>query len=91
MIYWRIRQPGKSWRNWSDGVADDEDEAQVDAMSSVLDDDTCELLPWAQGGVSVEMWRCVDIEDFKITKDNARTFRTNYLGIREEEKEASKP
>lgn len=84
MIYWRIRQPGKSWRNWSDGVADHIDEAQVEAMYSVLDENE-QLLPWAQGGVTVEMFDMVDIDDWRITPENHKTYRTNYLGLKEEE------
>jgi hypothetical protein len=80
MIYWRIKQPGKSWRNWAEGTAEDVEQAQVDAMDSVLDDNN-QLEPWAQGGVNVEMWRCTDIEDFVITPENTKTFRTNYLGL----------
>lgn len=81
-IYWHIKNPNTSWRVWSDGVSDNVDEAKVDAMLSVLDDDN-QLLPWAKGGVSVQMWRLTDIEDFKIDESNAETFRKNYLGIKD--------
>lgn len=82
-IYWRIRQPGKSWSNWADGVADHVDEAQVEAMSSVLDENH-QLLPWAANGVTVEMSRLMDIDDWTITPENHKTFRKNYLNIRDE-------
>jgi hypothetical protein len=80
MIYWEIKQPGKSWRTWSSGTASDIGEAQVDAMFSVMDDDN-QLLPWTEGGVNVQMWECVDTDDWEITKERAKKFRTNYLGL----------
>ncbi len=67
MIYWRIKQPGKSWANWSDGTAGDVDEAKIDAIGSLMDDDG-ELRDFAKGppGIAVEMWNCIDIDDFRI-------------------------
>lgn len=81
MIYWVIRYPGKSWRDWADGVSDDELDAQRDAMESLLDDDH-QLQPWAKSGVTVRMYRMVDIDDFHIDEKKAEAFRTNYLGLK---------
>lgn len=77
MIYWRIQQPGKSWATWSDGTAADEDEAKTDALMSVMDNDTCQLHPWAQS-VRVEMWRMVDIEDYRINETEAKALRERW-------------
>lgn len=66
MIYWRIRQPGKSWRDWSNGVAGSVDEAKFDAIDSVIDE------PWAASGVTVEMWRCIDIDDVHIKPEELK-------------------
>lgn len=65
VIYWRIRQPGKSWNYWADGTADSLEEAQQDATYSVMEDG--QLLPWALGAV-VHMWECREIQDFHITE-----------------------
>jgi hypothetical protein len=80
LIYWKITSPRKSWDTWSDGTAADEDEARVDAIGSVMDDNG-KLLDWALRGVSVQMWRCIDIEDYKIDEEQAALFRRNYLGV----------
>lgn len=83
-IYWKIRQPGKSWSTWSDGTAESVDEAQRDAIMSLIDDETNQLYPWAHN-VRVEMWRLVSIDDYRVTEAHAQAFRTNYLGIQEDE------
>lgn len=79
-IYWEIKRAAKPWQIWSSGVADDVEDAQVEAMSSVLDENK-QLMDFAAGGIDVQMYRMVDIEDFKITQENAETFRRNYLNL----------
>lgn len=82
MIYWRIKHPGKSWRVWDDGTSDDEDEAKVDALYSVLDDDN-QLREEFRSGATVEMFECIDMDDLKITPELVKSFRKNYLGVEE--------
>lgn len=83
MIYWSIGMPGKSWRIWDDGTAGDVEEAKLDAIASLLDEDN-RLDERFKNGVTVRMWECVDIDDFKVDKPTVEKFRKNNLGIEEE-------
>lgn len=71
MIYWRIKQPGKSWRNWSDGIADDVKEARESAIESLMSYDD-QVPAWAEMGVNIEMYQMTDIDDVRLTAKEMR-------------------
>lgn len=82
MIYWVINHPKDSWKVWASGTAEDINEASVEAVDSVLDINN-KLLPQFAAGVNVQMYKCIDLDDFFIDKSVVSSYVRHYLGKNE--------